>query len=153
MMRQHLLPLILIVLLVLSASCRRKLSEEQRREMQEARKEQEITRITDQEIVQEALEKGRLFRELLENGKPTDSLGSRYEAEVSVYRSPDEMTDLERELWEAYQAGWENGATLDDNVQRDYPDHLYYTYPLIQMDSLTGMVSIKLSRKQLILNY
>lgn len=120
--------------------------------MKEARKQKEITRMTDQDIVQAALETGRMFRNALEQNKPVDSLKSEFEAIVLLHLDSASMTRLETEIWTAYRTGWENKQAIDENVQRDYPDFLYYTYPLIQNDSLKGMASIRLSRKQIILH-
>ncbi len=145
----------LLLFLLLSGflpACQGQLSKEQRQEMQEAREQREIIRLTDQEIVQAALETGRLIRQELDKGNAADSLLKLYAAEVSMYRDSLDMAPLEAEIWEAYQAGWEMGQSLNDNVQRAYPDFLYYTYPVIENDSLKGMTSIRINRKELIVN-
>ena len=133
-------------------SCQGQLSKEQRDEMREAREQREIKRLTDQEIVQAALETGRYIRDEIAKGNTIDSLLTLYAARVSNFRDSVNMAPLELEIWEAYQAGWEMDQSLNDNVQRAYPDFLYYTYPIIKNDSLMGMTSIRISRKELIVN-
>lgn len=133
-------------------SCQGKLTKEQRQAMQEAREQREIKRLTDQEIVQAAYEAGRSIRKVLEAGASADSLLNEYDAQLREYHAADQPGGVEAELWEAYQSGMEAGEEIGENVQRDYPDFLYYTYPLIQGDTLSGMISIRLSRKQIIVN-
>lgn len=133
-------------------SCQGQLSKEQRDEMREAREQREIKRLTDQEIVQAALETGRYIREEITKGNTIDSLLTLYAAKVTTYRDSMNMAPLEADIWDAYQAGWEMNQSLNDNVQRAYPDFLYYTFPVIENDSLMGMTSIRISRKELIVN-
>lgn len=141
-----------LLLAGLMFSCQGKLSKEQREQMKEAREERAIKRLTDQEIVQAALETGRLFRRQLETGQPSDSLSKVYEASVREYSDTLSMEETERELWQAYEAAWLDGQEIYENVQRAYPDYLYYTYPMMENDTLQGMVSVRLSRKALIVN-
>ncbi len=137
---------------LLLPSCQGKLSQEERQAMREAQEDRAIRRVTDQEIMQAALEAGRMIRNEYESGSGKDSLARAYGATIQYHTDSLQMEDLEREVWQAYQAGLESGADLGENVQRDYPDYLYYSYPDTENDSLRGMVSIRISRKALIVN-
>lgn len=120
--------------------------------MHAERERREIKKITDQEIVQAALESGREIRVELEKDVSIDSLEKIHHVTINFYKDSLEQSPLERQVWEAYQSAWNSGESMNDNIQRDYPDYLFYTYPLLENDSLQGMVSIRLSRKEIILN-
>jgi hypothetical protein len=133
-------------------SCDGKLSREQRQEMREARKDRAIKRLTDQEIMQGALEAGRMIRQEFESGNASDSLARLYGATILTYTDSAGMEPLVLQLWQAYQEGWKSGREVGENVQRDYPDYLYYTYETHINDSVNAMVTIRMKRKEIIVN-
>jgi hypothetical protein len=144
--------IILIILAITICSCGGQLSDEQRKAMQEEQQRREIKKVTDQQIMQAALETGRNIREALSASGSMDSLEQAYDARIRFFTDTSGQDPIESELWSAYQASLEQGETPEDNVQRDYPDYLYYTY-WQSSDSLPGMISVRMSRKEIILNF
>ncbi len=132
------------VLLVL-LSCGGKLSERERKALQEEMNRREIRQIRDEEIVNQSLLIGRQLR--------ADTTGNdlnRIGAEKQSYSQRPQNDELAA-LWEAYEEAWMNGEDPGDNIQRDYPDWLLYTYPVTR-DSIRTMEVIRIPKKSVILS-
>ena len=135
----------LLWLLVVLASCGGTLSEKERKALHEEMKLREVAQIRDEDIVTQALSLGRQARkkgpEVL-----ADSLDFRYE----IFDSVPEDQKL-AELWEAYADAFDKNIDPGDNIQRDYPDYLIYTYPVFEKDSTFEMVVLRMPKKSVVL--
>lgn len=111
-------------------SCTGKLSNEDRRALKEEMENRELRQIRDDDIVSRAMDIGRQYRDstLLPEGIIREEFVGR----------PDNA--LKGELWDAYEAASESGIALEENIQRDYPDNLIYSYALT--DSVLTLVVI-----------
>jgi hypothetical protein len=158
------LPVLFILILF---ACGGNLSDEQRRKIKEGLELQKIVKVSEAEIMSDALLKGQEVFQILENKNfnvNTDSL-SKNQNVVIRFISPGVTNArlVEQELIDAYI----NGIVTNDhpeNVQKiwtsekkeDY-DSLLYTRPQIMIredgvEELKGIWSIYISRKDVVLN-
>jgi hypothetical protein len=155
-MKKHCYWLVLIVLV----SCDGKLSDKQRKEMMEARKQHDIKIVTDAEIMEAALAHGKLVMTSIENtskksAPKTDSIGM---ATHSVIRwlapGAKNAKFIENQLIEAYLVSAVTGGT-QENIQKTETDSLIYTKPVVEEMPdgsvyVKGMWSIWFSKKQIV---
>jgi hypothetical protein len=149
---------------ILLFSCMGTLSEEQRKRMKEQMELHKIRRVTDVEITEAAFAKGRAtvseFQRKQINNTRIDSLQKTSNGKIHwLTFSNRGTTETEQQLFDAYQGA--ESATAQDNVQKlrrpdgTDSDSILYTKPVFLNDGgvekLTGVWSILLSRKQLIL--
>jgi len=134
-----------LILSLAVASCGGKLSEKERQALREEMNQREIRQVRDDEIVNHALELGRELR--------NDSTGSTITQMGAKYHRFTDQPDDDRlaELWDAYAAAWESGEDAGENVQRDYPDWVIYTYAEIN-DMDTALIVIRIPKKSIILS-
>jgi hypothetical protein len=137
--------LMLFLIVAAMLSCGGKLSDNERKALQEEMNRREIRQIRDEEIVNQSLILGEELR--------NDTTGEqmiRLGAERQTYSQRPSEPELAA-LWEAYEAAWENDEDPGENIQRDYPDWLLYTYSS-KRDSSWTMEVIRIPRKSVILN-
>ncbi|MCA6078446.1 hypothetical protein [Fulvivirga sedimenti] len=127
-------------------SCGGNLSDQERKALQEEMANREIRQIRDEEIVNEALDMARSIRE-----SDSDSLLTALGAEKSVYYARPENEKL-AELWDAYEEAIGNGIQPEDNIQRDYPDWLIYTFIDEGDSGKYFMTSIRIAKKSVVLS-
>lgn len=140
----------------LLVSCGGGLTDEQRKKIKEEMETSQIKRISEAQITEEVLAKGRELTKLLEQKVSIDSLANAREIVIN-WLEPGKTNgrEIENQLIEAYLTGL-TGGTLD-NVQRIGTDSLLYTLPIIEkqgdtIDVVKGIWSIYFSRKQIVLN-
>ncbi len=129
---------IFIFLAILAVSCTGKLSDEDRKALKEEMEDREVRQIRDDEIVNKALEMGREFRK-------SDAANAGI-SRITYISRPNE--ELRGQLWDAYEEAAKAGQPLEDNIQRDYPDNLLYTY--IEEDSVFSMVVITIPKSTVV---
>jgi len=157
--------IIVIGLLALTA-CGGSLSDEQRKKIREDMALHEIKKVTEVEITEAALERGRsimaTIEKLKDNSSAIDSLASATKTKITwVVPGKSNAGEIEQQLIDAYIAGAATGS-LQDNLQKirhgeDGPDSLLYTKPVVK--NLTdgsvvveGAWNIYISQKELILS-
>lgn len=135
------------------------MSDEQRKQMMEARELQRIQKISEAEIMDLAFVKGR---EVLADLPPAesahvDSLGKILEVRIHwLAPGASNALTIEQQLIEAYINSVIEGTPLQDNVQKIGTDSLLYTKAVVitRPDSsveVKGTWNIWMSKKQLIL--
>lgn len=145
-------------------SCGGSLSDEQRKEMKKKMEMNKIVRVTEVEIMEAALTKGRNLMEALEelekDSARLDSFVRIHDGRIRfIVPGAPGARDLERQLLEAYLA--DKSGSLQDNVQKlrnesgDF-DSVLYTKPVIRTtaqgkDELHGVWNLWLSKKDLVL--
>ena len=157
--------IILIGLLALTA-CGGTLSDEQRKKIREDMALHEIKKVTDVEITEAALERGRSIMKSLEkirdNSEAIDSVGSATKTKITwVIPGKANAGEIEQQLVEAYIAGAATGS-LQDNIQKirheeSGTDSLLYTMPVVKTLAdgsvvVEGTWNIYISQKELILS-
>jgi hypothetical protein len=100
--------------------------------------DRQVRQIRDDEIVNKALEMGRDFRK---SDAPNAGI-----SRITYTARPNE--ELRGQLWDAYEEAEKTGQALEDNIQRDYPDNLLYTY--IENDSVFTMVVITIPKSTVV---
>jgi hypothetical protein len=156
-----------VLVILILFSCGGNLSDEQRRKIKEGLELQKIVKVSEAEIMSDALVKGQQVFQLLEKNNfnvNTDSLGKSQKVLIR-FISPGVTNArlVEQELIDAYI----NGIVTNDhpeNVQKiwtseqkaDY-DSLLYTRPQIiirndGVEELKGIWSIYISKKDVVLN-
>ncbi|MFT5618738.1 MAG: hypothetical protein ACI85I_001973 [Arenicella sp.] len=129
-----------------------------------------IKRITDDQIVASAYEKGAMIAQNLMGKISTDSLCEYSELKMRVLENQelietaqircgiDQTThEKERELWLAYEAAFaENKDKMPPTIQRlgdkNNYENLVYTFPLNRSDTL-AMLSIVMPKREIIKAY
>ncbi|MEJ2003614.1 MAG: hypothetical protein P8X57_01320 [Cyclobacteriaceae bacterium] len=137
--------LLTIAVLLLSFACGGKLSEKERAALREEMNQREIRQVRDEDIVNHALEIGRSLREDTTAGR-LETIGAK--KEIFTARPGQEQL---ANIWDAYETTWEEGEDPGENIQRDYPDWLLYTYSKYS-DGRWSMVLIRIPRKGVILS-
>jgi hypothetical protein len=153
-----------LVILLFLFGCGGNLTDEQRRQMREKMEINKIIRVTDLEITEGALSKGRSLIGTLEDFQPdslkVDSFLKSEEGRIRFIRPGESnVQGLERQLLDAY--GVDESGSLQDNVQakRDPKgeyDSLLYTKPVTKKiaggnEQLVGVWRIWLRKKEVIL--
>lgn len=137
------------------------MSDEQRKQMLEAKEQQKIQRISEAEILDLGLTQGRKVVEdltvddaLLDLDSLSDVTGIKIH-----WLAPGKTGALaiEQQLIDAYMTSLIDGTPLNDNIQKIGTDSLLYTKPVVLMrpDSIVeikGTWNIWMSKKQLILS-
>jgi hypothetical protein len=146
-----------VVLFASLAGCGGTLSDEQRAQMKEGMKEQEIKRVTDAEILAQATEQGQRIMGIIRHSPAAaDSLANAYHARIHWIEPGNKNTiELERQLIEAIVTGLSEGI-VSDNVQLT-GDSVLYSAPAV--DTLAdntlqyrGTWNIFLSKKYIVLS-
>jgi hypothetical protein len=149
-----------MLLVMVMASCGGSISDEQRKQMLEAREQQSIQRVTDAQITEAAFEKGReVVKGLNEktSAQQLDSIAASTDVEIRwLVPGSADAHEIESQLIDAYINSMIMGEELTDNVQRIGKDSLLYTKPLVvkQPDSsieVRGTWNVWISKKKLIL--
>lgn len=153
-----------IITLLFLFGCGGNLTDEQRRQMREKMEMNKVIRVTDLEITEGALSKGRSLIGTLENFQPdsskVDAFLKNEGGRIRFIRPGNsDVQGLERQLLEAYAV--DGSGSLQDNVQpkRDAQgeyDSLLYTKPVTKKtaggsEQLVGVWSIWLRKKEVIL--
>ena len=131
-----------VILLIFLAGCSGKLSDEDRKALREEMENREIRQIWDDDILVKAYEMAGEMR-------TSDSLLEATGSSKTVFESAP-VDPMLRELWEAYQTAIENEILPEDNIQRDYPENLIYTYPVILSHTVFEMHVITIPRASVI---
>jgi hypothetical protein len=151
--------LIFLIAVGLLTQCGGSMSDEQRKQMLEAREQQRIQKISEAEIMDLAFVKGREVLADLPQRESTnvDSLGSSQGVKIH-WLSPGASNGLtiEQQVIEAYINSVIEGTPLQDNVQKVGTDSLLYTKAVVvtRPDSsveVKGTWNVWMSKKQLIL--
>jgi CMP-2-keto-3-deoxyoctulosonic acid synthetase len=146
-----------IALLMVLTACGGTMTEEQRKQMLEAKKEQAIIRVTDVQITEAAFELGRsVMQQLAENPSATDSLAKAMGVTVKwLVPGATDAPEIEKQIIDAYINSVLMGEAMQDNVQKMGTDSLLYTKPLVEKKAdgsveIKGTWNVRISKKQLI---
>ncbi|MBN8576368.1 MAG: hypothetical protein J0L66_05465 [Cytophagales bacterium] len=150
----------LIFICIVLCSCTGTLTDEQRKKMKENMALGEIKKVTESEITDATLTRGRKIAvtiesndRLLTNAAFIDSLAKAEGVEIlALHQNQVGMRQIEKQLLEAYA-----GSTGTENVQKMGPDSLLYTNPIFREhpDGSTEFlkaVAIRFTRKQIVLS-
>lgn len=146
---------LLLTVSVLWISCGGGLTDEQRKKIKNEMETNQIKKISEAEITEATLSKGRNLAEKLTSIEKADSLAKAESVKIKWLQSGQgNVTEMERQLIEAYLTQFSGGSM--DNVQKIGTDSLLYTVPLIVkredgVDEVKGIWSIYFSRKQIVL--
>jgi hypothetical protein len=152
---------LVVVFIMMLASCGGKVSDEQRKEMLDARKRQAIVKVTEAEIMEMAFALGK---KVMENIKPDaernnwNELEKNYNVKIN-WLEPGATTskEIEQQVIDAYITGVTSGTNQFDNVQRVGTDSLLYTKAEV-IEKADGSFEVKgtwnvwISKKELILS-
>ena len=138
--------------------CGGSLTEEQRKQMKEASEQQVIKKVSEADLLTEAINKGREIMSQLNNKMlAEDSIEAKYKVKV-VWLKPGaaNATEIESQLIDAYLNSLLMGEELTDNIQQLGTDSLLYTKPIVEelengSVEVKGTWNIRMSKKQLIL--
>ena len=152
---------IVVVFIMMLASCGGKVSDEQRQQMLDARKRQSIVKVTDAEIMEMAFALGK---KVMENIKPDaernnwNELEKNYNVKINwLELGATTSKEIEQQLIDAYITGVTSGTNQFDNVQRVGTDSLLYTKAEV-IEKADGSFEVKgtwnvwISKKELILS-
>ncbi|MEQ8362200.1 MAG: hypothetical protein RIF39_04915 [Cyclobacteriaceae bacterium] len=129
---KKLLPFVLLLIF----GCQGRLTDEQKKEMREGMKANEIVKISDAEITEAAFRYGRIISEKIqEQDSPNEALTKKLQEEyhVKIYplTSGDSLLmEIEQQLIEAYTSAAD--IELTDNIQKIGNDSLLYTLPIME---------------------
>ncbi len=147
-----------LFLLFIMMACGGSLTDEQRKEMREGRAKQEVKRVTEAEILEQAFSTGRKIVNTIEKDSTARSTVSQQHRAVIHFIKPGASTALviEQQLIEAYLMSVIDGGTAD-NVQKIPGDSMLYTFPVADTladgaVSIQGMWSVHMAIKDLILS-
>jgi len=149
-----------LVLLFLATGCGGSLSREERKELAEAGKQQEIRRVTEAEIDEAVLSQGRaitgLAMILKDDPARIDSLGRAKNVTLRwVTPGASNALSLEQQIIDAYVMSAVDGD-LPDNVQALGDDSVLYSRPAVSKlpdgaVQVDGMWSVVFSKKDIVL--
>ncbi|HCM75368.1 MAG TPA: hypothetical protein DIS90_03235 [Cytophagales bacterium] len=128
---KKLLPFVLLIIL----GCQGSLTEEQKKEMREGMKANEIVKISDAEITAAAFQYGRSISDKITNQVSLDpqltaELQQQYHVKIFPLAPGDSLLmEIEQQLIEAYTTA--SDINLTDNVQKIGTDSLLYTLPVM----------------------
>ena len=149
-----------LIFIMILVSCGGKVSDEQRKQMLEARKRQAITKVTDAEIMESAFSFGKQVLEGV--GQDVDEKGlteleNKFKVKINwLEPGKGTATKIEQQLIDAYINGVTSGKIQFDNVQRIGNDSLLYTKADV-VEKADGSIEVKgtwnvwISKKELIL--
>jgi len=148
--------IVIILLGLFLLSCGGSLTEEQREALKEEKNAKEIKKISEDEIYQKALLTGKEIMQKMDEGMLLGDIENQYK--VQILRVNDSTPGLEKketELWEVYKNNDWSNAPAEDNVQKNGPDNLIYTSPVLgeEGDSLylSGLWMVRMKRKEVVL--
>lgn len=155
-----------VLALVFCLGCGGSLSDEQREKIREGMELQKIVKVSDAEIMAEALEKGQAVHKTLRLASPTaaDSIAGLYRVKIN-FAVPGQKNSrqLEQELIEAYINGIAAGSS-QENLQKiwtspakDNYDSLLYTFPQLVIhpdgvEELKGIWNVYIAKKDVVLD-
>jgi hypothetical protein len=148
---------VLVFMSVWLFSCGGSLTDEQRKKMKEAREQQSIQKVTDAEITEAALEKGRAVMKTLTQPDQAEAVSQTEHVKIHwLEPGGSDALEIEQQLIDAYINSMIAGVPLQDNVQDIGQDSVLYTNPVVvtRPDSsleIKGTWNIWMSKKQLIL--
>jgi hypothetical protein len=136
--------------------CGGSLSEEQRKQMREARELQAIRKVSEAEITEAAFRLGREITAGLRADSPGLVNTSLPVLVQWVEAGSSAGSELEQMVIDAYLNSFMMGEPLADNVQRLGSDSLLYSRPVVvEQDNgvmeVKGVWNVRMSRKQLVL--
>jgi hypothetical protein len=156
----------MLVVVFLASSCGGSLSEEQRKKMRDQMALHEIKKVTETEITEAAMERGRTIMEIVikANGNMAtiDSLEAATKTTITwIEPGKSNAEAVEQQLVDAYIAGAATGA-IEDNLQKirnaeGAVDSLLFTRPIVKTlpdgaVQVEGTWNIKISQRDLILS-
>ncbi len=147
-----------LFLLLIMMGCGGSLSDEQRKELREGRAKQDVKRVTEAEILDQAFSTGRkIVNTLGKDSSAIQKMEGQYNSEI-YYIKPGQKTALaiEQQLIEAYLMSIID-VGMADNVQKIPGDSMMYTFPVADTladgaVSIQGMWSVHMAVKDLILS-
>jgi len=150
-----------LLILLLYAGCGGSLSNEQRQEMKEARGKQEIRKVTEAELIEEAV---KLGRELVQKARPiaddTDKLETLAKTNNTriklVEVGSKNALEIEKQIIDAYVVSVAV-SDLPENIQMIGDDSLLYSQPIVEhlpegAVQIKGIWSITFSKKDIVLS-
>jgi hypothetical protein len=153
-----------LMILLLMVGCGGRLSDEQRKKMKESMELNQVRKVSDAQVTDEAYRQGREIAAILETKDKTlsnehlmDSLQQMYDVEIiSMTTSDSLLRSIEKRIIEAYSSSTEV-ASLGDNIQKMGADTLLYTKPLmIQREdgavAFSKALGIRMLKKKIILS-
>ncbi len=148
-------------LLILLTGCGGSLSNEQRQEMKDARSKQEIRKVTEAELIEEAIKSGR---ELVEKAKPIaddigklEALARTNNARIKLVEAGSKNAlEIEKQIIDAYVVSIAL-SDLPENIQMIGDDSLLYSQPVVEhlpegAVQIKGIWSITFSKKDIVLS-
>ncbi len=159
-MKKHLL---IITIVFTAVSCgNQKIDTTKAREEMEDR---EIKVVSDAEIIERAMEIGKLLSEnfklevILEPFSDTYVINtdfgpdSVYQKHRYLFDDPEDLSGKRLQIFEAYLYNRENGIVSEANIQKlDDGKMLYYTSPMKADSIVVGMWAIEIPRKKVVLS-
>jgi hypothetical protein len=145
-----------IVCSLLLMACGGGLTDEQRKKIKDEMKTSQIKKVSEAEIMEATLIKGRQLAAVLTQATKTDSLAVAEQVKIKwLVAGQYNATAVEKQLIEAYLSQALDGTL--DNVQKIGADSLLYTFPVLAkrsdgVNEVKGIWSIGFSRKQIVLN-
>lgn len=153
--------------LVFAMACGGNISDEQRQKFKEGMEQQKIVRVTEPEIMNASLLKGKEVMNSLKQSKYTktqaDSIASHYGVRIHfTIPGAGNALAVEQELIDAYIAGMATGSA-EENVQKIYDtpqkdsfDTLLYSAPAITLlpdgsEQLDGIWNVYIPKKTIVL--
>ncbi len=155
--------LLLTTLVFITVSCgNQKIDTTKAREEMEDR---EIKVVSDAEIIERAMEIGKILTEEFKLEVIPEPLSGTYVINTdfgpdSVYQKhrylfddPEDLSGKRLQVFEAYLYNRENGIVSEANIQKlDDGKMLYYTSPMIADSIVVGMWAIEIPRKKVVLS-
>ena len=152
---------LLFPLVTLIYGCGGSLSNEQRQELKEGREKQEIKKVTEAELISEAMEQGKTIVALAEAVETDSEQLKKLRTEKKVKLKwiaigSSDALEVEQQIIDAYIMS-SAGGDLPDNVQLYGEDSLLYTKPVMNVlpdgaFEIKGMWSILFSKRDVILS-
>jgi hypothetical protein len=146
----------ILIIMVLTA-CGGTMTEEQRKQMHGAQKEQAIIRVTDVQLTEAAFDLGRsVMQQVIEKPAAADSLANAIGVKVKwLVPGATDALEIEKQIIDAYINSVLMGETMQDNVQKMGTDSLLYTKPLVEKRAdgaveIQGTWNVRISKKQLV---
>jgi len=142
-------------------SCGGTMTDEQRKQMLEARKQRAIVKVTEARLTEAAFSRGREIMKQLERDSSVvnrNTLEEEFGASIKwLEPGSANALQIEAQLIDAYINGLLMNQPLQDNVQRVGSDSLLYTKPvtLTRQDGsleINGTWNVWLSKKSLVLS-
>lgn len=156
---QFLVKLLACWLLICASSCNTRLNDEQRRQLNEARRQIEIRQVPEADLLSEAFLLGKRLAQALPDsfsGRAADRLSAKHQ--VSIRWFDGTMASAEPELaalMQAYEYSLSHGQLPEGHVKRSGKDSVLYVHPVIQVSDtakkIAGMWCISIPVKKIVL--